>query len=116
LQYEDGMLGLLGLLGRLTCPCIPAYQQTSPTPCANPTPTPPTQVEPLPDPSDTAAATSDPEGHWAARMLQLVRSKATPEEIDAWKAEQVGKGGCWGSGEGGIGVCVGSMWRLEPPP
>lgn len=55
-------------------------------------------MEALPDPGDTAAAEEDAEGHWAARMLQLVRSKATPEELDAWKVEQVG---CMSAREGG---------------
>lgn len=48
------------------------------------------QVVGLPDPSDAAAAQADPEGHWAALMLQRVRGKASAEELDAWRLEQVG--------------------------
>ncbi|KAL4428043.1 hypothetical protein ABPG75_002132 [Micractinium tetrahymenae] len=46
------------------------------------------EVAALPSPDDAEAAAADPEGHWAAKMLQLVRAKATPEDIDAWRAEQ----------------------------
>lgn len=46
------------------------------------------EVAPLPAADDAAAAEADPEGHWAANMLVLVRAKATPEDLDAWKAEQ----------------------------
>jgi hypothetical protein len=49
------------------------------------------EVAPLPAADDAAAAEADPEGHWAAKMLVLVRAKATPEDLDAWKAEQVGR-------------------------
>ncbi|PSC75984.1 nuclear cap-binding subunit 1 [Micractinium conductrix] len=63
------------------------------------------EVAPLPAPEDEASAVADPEGHWAARMLQRVRSKATPEEIDAWQSEEgleerlggrLGVLRCWG--------------------
>ena len=41
---------------------------------------------------DPEAAAADPEGHWAAQMLQRVRGKASPEALDAWMAEQVSLG------------------------
>lgn len=47
------------------------------------------QVAGLPDPNDAAAAEADPEGHWAALILQRVRGKASAEELDAWRLEQV---------------------------
>jgi hypothetical protein len=47
-------------------------------------------VSGLPDPNDAAAAETDPEGYWAALMLQRVRGKASAEELDAWRLEQVG--------------------------
>ena len=50
----------------------------------------------LPDPNDGEAAEADPEGHWAAQMLQLVRSKASAEDLDAWRLEQVGLLLAWG--------------------
>ena len=48
------------------------------------------QVVALPDPNDGSAAEADPEGYWAALMLQRVRNKASAEELDAWRLEQVG--------------------------
>ena len=41
------------------------------------------------DPEAAEAAAADPEGHWAAQMLVVVRGKASPEALDAWMAEQV---------------------------
>jgi hypothetical protein len=41
---------------------------------------------------DPEAAAADPEGHWAAQMVQRVRGKASPEALDAWMAEQVSPG------------------------
>ena len=56
------------------------------------------EVAKLPDVGDAAAAgddggdggAEDPEARWAAEMLVRVRGKASPEELDAWVAEQVG--------------------------
>lgn len=59
----------------------------------------PGQVVPLPDPADADVAESDPVGHWAARMYAEVRGKATPQQLDAWKTEQVRA-----RGEGGAGL------------
>ena len=70
------------------------------------------QVAPLPAPEDEASAVADPEGHWAARMLQRVRSKATPEEIDAWQSEEVCVWCvcvCGGGGGGGHQRLAGSV-------
>ena len=73
--------------GRNLLACTPHSRPTSAV-AWPPFPLP--QVEPLPNPADAAAAEADPEGAAAAQMLALVRGKATPEELDAWQAEQVG--------------------------
>lgn len=74
-------------------PCIPhPLRSWMPARCLTRAPSPwdgaTLQVEALPDPSDAAAAAADPEGAAAAQMLARVRSKATPEELDSWQAEE----------------------------
>jgi nuclear cap-binding protein subunit 1 len=46
------------------------------------------EAEALPAAGDAAAAEADPEGAWAARALDLVRAKASPEEIEGWVVDK----------------------------